>query len=110
MQQMFSGCTSLQSIPALSTAAITTSGLNFLNFSLNCYSLDRIEIIFPTSVDITNGQLSRDALVEIFNNLVDRTGTTAANINISGNWGALAGGLSVLDRAIATAKNWTITG
>jgi len=111
MAGMFNGCQSLQSIPALSTAAITTTtGTNFTLFSLNCFSLDRCEMVFARTVNLTNGQLSRDALVEIFNNLVDRTGTTAANINISGNWGAAVGGLSVLDRAIATAKNWTITG
>jgi hypothetical protein len=67
-------------------------------------------MVFQRTVSFLNCQLSRDAIVEIFNNLVDRTGTTAANINISGNWGALAGGLSLIDRDIALNKNWTITG
>jgi surface protein len=111
MVNMFFNCSSLTSIPALSTAAITTTtGSDFTNFAVNSSSLSRIEMIFARTVNISNGQLSRDALVEIFTNLVDRTSTTAANINISGNWGAAVGGLSVLDRAIATAKNWTITG
>ena len=111
MAQMFFNCSSLTSIPALSTAAITTTtGSNFTNFALNSFSLSRIEMVFARTVTMVSCQLSRDALVEIFNNLVDRTSTTAANINISGNWGAAVGGLSVLDRAIATGKNWTITG
>jgi surface protein len=111
MSTMFPNCQSLQSIPALSTAAITTTtGTDFTNFAPSCNSLDRIEMIFARSTNMTNSQLSRDALVEIFNNLTNRSATTAANINISGNWGALAGGLSSADRAIATGKNWTITG
>lgn len=111
MGTMFNACASLTSIPALSTAAITTTtGSDFTNFANVSTSLSRIEIIFARTVNISNCQLSRDALVEIFNNLVDRTLTTAANINISGNWGAAAGGLSARDRAIATLKNWTITG
>jgi hypothetical protein len=63
---------------------------------------------FNQTVVLTNCQLSRTALVEIFTNLVDRSATTSANINISGNWGATA--LTAGERAIATAKNWTITG
>jgi surface protein len=111
MSQMFFNCSSLTSIPALSTAAITTTtGSDFTSFAINSSSLSRIEMIFARTVNILGCQLSRDALVEIFNNLVDRTSTTAANININGNWGAAVGGLSVIDRAIATAKNWTITG
>jgi surface protein len=111
MASMFFNCKSLTSIPALSTAAITTTtGSDFTNFAINSSSLYRIEMIFARTVNISNCQLSRDALVEIFTNLVDRTSTTAANININGNWGAAVGGLSVLDRAIATGKNWTITG
>jgi len=111
MTSMFQSCQSLQAIPALSTAAITTTtGSDFTNFSINTFSIDKIEMIFARTVNISNCQLSRDALVEIFNNLTNRSTTTAANINISGNWGALAGGLSSADRAIATGKNWTITG
>jgi surface protein len=111
MGSMFNGCNSLQSIPALSTAAITTTtGTDFTLFSNGCFSLDRCEMVFARTVNLLNGQLSRDALVEIFNNLVDRTSTTAANININNNWGALAGGLSLIDRDIALDKNWTITG
>ena len=65
-------------------------------------------MVFARTVSFANCQLSRDALVEIFTNLVDRSSTTSANINITGNWGATA--LSTADRDIALNKNWTITG
>jgi surface protein len=110
MQNMFNGCTSLKSIPALSTTSITTtSGLDFgANFTRDCLSLTRCELIFARTVSMVNNQLSRTALVEIFTNLVDRSSTTAANIDISGNWGASA--LTTAERDIALNKNWTITG
>ena len=107
---MFNSCQSLQNIPALSTAAITTTaGRDYgVNFAVNCNSLDRFEMIFARAVGFANAQMSRDALVEIFNNLVDRTGVASAVITITNNYGAAA--LSAGDRAIATGKNWTITG
>jgi len=109
MSQMFRSCISLNSIPALSTASITTtSGTDFTEFATTCNSLNRCQMIFARTVAINTCQLSRDALVEIFTNLVDRSATTAANINISGNWGASA--LSTTDRDIALNKNFTITG
>jgi len=110
MSGMFNNCTALQSIPALLTTSITTlSGLDFgANFAANCNSLDRCEMVFSRTVSFSQCQLSKSALVEIFTNLTDRILTTPANINITGNWGASA--LSVGDRLIATAKNWTITG
>jgi surface protein len=101
---MFQFCQSLNSIPALDTSSVT----NMLNFALNCNSLDRTDIICPVSVNFSNCQLSQSELVNIFNNLVDRSATTSANINITGNWGASA--LTVPEREIATDKNWTITG
>jgi surface protein len=109
MNSMFAGCPSLNSIPALSTASITTtSGSDFGGFAETSSSLNRCQMVFARQVAFQNAQLSRDALVEIFTNLVDRSATTAANINISGNWGATA--LSTTDRDIALNKNFTITG
>jgi len=100
---------SLNSIPALSTASITPSaGTDFSNFANNSNSLNRCQMVFARTVSFSNCQLSRDALVEIFTNLVDRTSTTSANIDITNNWGATA--LSTADRDIALNKNWTITG
>jgi len=102
--QTFNGCRSLQEIPALDTSSATSMG----SFALNCNSLDRTDIVCPVSVVFSSCQLSQAELVNIFNNLVDRSATTAANINITGNWGASA--LTTAERDIALDKNWTITG
>lgn len=108
MNGMFQGCGALQNIPAFNTAAITpTAGSDFGPFSVGG-SIDRIQVAFARTVNISNCQLSRTALVEVFNNLVSRTLTTSATITISGNWGASA--LTAGERAIATGKNWVIVG
>lgn len=108
MSVMFAGCASLKEIPALSTASITAAaGTDFNNWQ-GCSSLGSCKVSFARNIQLNSGQLSKDALVEIFNNLANRILTTSANINITGNWGASA--LTVADRLIATAKNWTITG
>ncbi len=129
MANMFYGCSSLQSVPLFNTINVTNIGGMFLNcYSLNFIpaftttaitsdftyfashsnSLNRILMSFNRTVSLQNCQLSRDALVEIFTNLVNRTATTSATIDITGNWGASA--LTSADRAIATNKNWVITG
>ena len=104
MQQMFQNCTSLNFIPNFNTNLVT----NFTTFANLCNSLDRCTTIFRNSVGLQNCQLSKDALVEIFTNLTDRTSTTSATIDITGNWGASA--LTSADRLIATNKNYKITG
>jgi hypothetical protein len=104
MNQMFSGCGALNVIPNYDT----TNVINITGFATDCTSLDRTDIICRTSVNFNNCQLSQAELVNIFNNLLDRSSITAANINITGNWGATA--LTVSERNIALNKNWTITG
>ena len=104
MQQMFLGCASLNFIPNFNTTLVT----NFTIFANGCNSLDRCTTIFRNSVGLQNCQLSKDALVEIFTNLINRTSTTSATIDITGNWGATA--LTSADRLIATDKNYIITG
>jgi surface protein len=104
MVTMFLDCFSIQEIPAFNTSSVT----NMTQAFQNCRSLDRTDIVCPVSVNFQNCQLSQSALVNIFNNLIDRSSTTAANINISGNWGASA--LTTAERDIALNKNWTITG
>ena len=129
MSNMFQNCTSLQSVPLFNTANVTSMGymfqscqsLNFIpafittsitsdftTFANGCNSLNRILMSFNRTVALQNCQLSKDALVEIFTNLTNRTSTTSATIDITGNWGSSA--LSSADRAIATNKNYTITG
>ena len=128
MANMFQGCASLQSVPLFNTQKVTNmssmfqycASLNFIpnfntalvtdftTFANGCASLDRCTTIFRNSVGLQYCQLSKDALVEIFTNLTNRTSTTSATIDITGNWGAAT--LTSADRLIATNKNWTITG
>jgi len=128
MQNMFSGCGRLQSVPLFDTSSVTSMNTMFLNctslqeiptfvttdvttmtnFALSCFSMSKTDIVCRVSVNFTNNQLSQAELVNIFNNLLDRTLLAAANINITGNYGAAA--LTVPEREIATDKNWTITG
>ena len=105
MGSMFYQCFSLNFIPAFITTAVTTDYTIFAN---DCNSLNRILMSFNRTVPLKNCQLSKDALVEIFTNLTNRTATTSATIDITGNWGASA--LTASDRLIATNKNWIITG
>jgi surface protein len=105
MSSMFGSCSSLNFISAFITTAVTTDFTTFANGST---SINRILMSFNRTVALQNCQLSKDALVEIFTNLTDRTSTTSATIDITGNWGATA--LTSADRLIATNKNWTITG
>ncbi len=105
MTYMFYACYSLNLIPAFITTAVTT---DFTTFANDCNSLNRISMSFNRTVALRNCQLSRDALVEIFTNLTNRTSTTSATIDITGNWGSSA--LTAADRLIATGKNWIITG
>jgi len=104
MYGMFFNCTSLQEVPALDTTSVTSQGNQFLY----CRSLAHTDIICRKSVRFDEALLSQSELVNIFNNLIDLTGLTAQNINISGCWGATA--LTAGERQIATDKNWTITG
>jgi hypothetical protein len=110
MTNMFFNCASLKSIPPLSTVSITTTtGDDFGTlFAVSCVSLTRCQMVFARTVSFASCQLSQTALVEIFNNLVDRTSTTSATITITGNWGASA--LTAGERLIATNKNWVIVG
>ena len=105
MSFMFQNCVSLNFIPAFITTAVTTDFTTFANGST---SINRILMSFNRTVALQNCQLSKDALVEIFTNLTNRTATTSATIDITGNWGASA--LTAADRLIATNKNWVITG
>ena len=105
MSGIFQNCTSLNFIPAFITTSITS---DFTTFANGSNSINRITISFNRTVALQGCQLSKDALVEIFTNLTNRTATTSATIDITGNWGASA--LTASDRLIATNKNWVITG
>jgi surface protein len=100
MNVMFQSCGSLNSIPALSTASITAA---FTTFANAANSLNRCQMVFQRTVSFQNCQLSRDAIVEIFNNLAV---VVSATITITGNWGVTA--LSAADLLIATSKGWVV--
>jgi surface protein len=104
MLTMFQNCSALQEIPTFDTTDVT----NMTNFAQSCLSMSKTDIVCRVSVGFNPCQLSQAGLVNIFNNLLDRTGLASANINITGNYGASA--LTVPEREIATDKNWTITG
>jgi surface protein len=125
MSSMFNTCVNLQTIPLLDTSIVTNMDTMFQNcFTINnippldttlvnsnsamfivCNSLNRCQMVFQRTVSFQNCQLSRDAIVEIFNNLA--TVTTAQTITITGNWGVTA--LSAADLLIAPSKGWTVT-
>jgi surface protein len=109
MSNMFQTCIALKEIPTLSTISITTtSGSDFFNFASSNFSSGKCMIIFSRTVSFSNSGFGAPAIVEIFNNLVDRTGIASATITITGNRGASL--LTAGERAIATGKNWVITG
>ena len=106
---MFQSCTALIQIPTFSTVSITTSsGTDFSTFGGTCPSLRKCSVSFARAVSFSASGLGVEALVEIFTNLADRTSTTSAIITITNNYGAAL--LSAGQRAIATGKNWSITG
>jgi surface protein len=100
MANMFYNCRSLQSVPLLDTSSVTTMAGMFES----CVSLGAAALQ-GTLIDhsFASCKLARDELVAIFQGLGTVTGKT---ITITGNWGIAA--LSAGDRAIATAKGWTI--
>ena len=102
MNYMFSGCLSLQNVPALITTAVTSS-TNFGSMFSSCSSLARIEAKdFRFTFSVASCKLSAAALNEIYTNLPTVTGQT---ITVTGNYGTTGD-----DPTIATAKGWTVTG
>jgi hypothetical protein len=120
---MFYGCSSLQSIPLLNTAA----GTNFSYMFQNCYSLQSIPLLntaagtsftsmFQNCSSLQKGalsgtkysisysacKLSAAALNEIYTNL--GTASDTQTITVTNNWGTASD-----DPSIATAKGWTVT-
>ena len=87
MVNMLYNCVSLNFIPAFITTAVTTDFTTFANGST---SLSRTTMSFNRTVALQNCQLSKDALVEVFTNLTNRTSTTSATIDITSNWGSSA--------------------
>jgi hypothetical protein len=107
VSSMFGFCRSLKSLPALNLGAVSNSA-NMDSFSASCNSLSRIQVFGARfgNFTVSNSSLSTDALIELFTGLGTASGTQT--ISITGCPGAT--GLTAGNRAIATAKGWTITG
>jgi hypothetical protein len=99
---MFASCSSLQSVPALNTTAVSAFS-GFTSMFVACSSLSRIQAKdFRFTFSLVNCKLSATALNEIYTNLPTVTGQT---ITVTGNYGTAAD-----NPAIATAKGWTVSG
>ena len=99
---MFTGCTSLSSVPALNVSAVSSSG-NFTTMFNDCNSLSRIQAAnFNYTFSVANCKLGATELNEIYTNLPVAVGQT---ITVSNNVGTTGD-----NPTIATAKGWTVTG
>ncbi len=135
MSYMFFACISLEKIDftAFSTSACTRIDYAFYQTSLQSLDLSNSSLSAISSstyftnilgqvvnltkcrlpgakwsFNISNNLLSQAELVLLFGDLFDLTAQTAQTITITGNPGAAA--LTAGERAIATSKNWIITG
>ena len=101
MLNMFNNCSSLTTVPALVTTAVTSANISG-TFS-GCVSLARIQAKnFRFSFSVSGCKLSAAALDEIYTNLPT---VTAQTITVSNNYGTVGD-----NPAIATAKGWTVAG
>jgi hypothetical protein len=98
---MFQNCYVLQQIPEFNVSLGTNFGsmFNFIN------SISKGKMIGGRySVSYTNQCLGRAEIVDIFNGLGTAVG--AQTITVTTNPGSAA--LTLTDKAIATAKGWTV--
>jgi hypothetical protein len=105
MESVIKNNFNIRLIPSINVSTVTNFGTAFTNMK----SLVKVEMTnINANISFANGQLSQNAIVDIFSNsLLDRSATTSQNINVAGNPGsALLTGPQI---AIATAKNWTVT-
>lgn len=112
LSNLFKGCVSLESIPALNFSSIPENSTAFVysgsnGWTIRCYALKEINILdihynFQISAST---QFTREALVHIIGNLRDMTGSSAKTLTMGSTNMAK---LTTDDIAVATAKNWTI--
>lgn len=98
MSNMFFGCSSLTTVPALDFSA----GSSLTGIFQNCTQLSSIQASgFKVSFSVAGTALDAAALNTLFGNLATVTGQT---ITITGTPGA-----ATCDQSIASAKGWTVT-
>ena len=102
MNNMFTSCTSLTTVPLFDTTNVT----NMTNMFYRCYSLEAIHMInINTNLDISpSTKFTREALLEIIGNLKAQTSGTKTLKMGSTNLAKLTDE----DKAIATNKGWTL--
>jgi hypothetical protein len=100
---LFTGCASLRRLD-VDLRAAATLGATFAG----SIALSDLTVQANVAFSVASLNLSRQALVNLFNGLNDRTGLTAVTLTITGNPGTAQ--LTTADRAIATGKNWTLSG
>lgn len=101
MQSMFYGCQNLKEIPALDVSKVTNFTYTFLNCgALTAIHMTGMKVSFDISLSL---RLTREALVEIINNLATVTTTQTLTMG-SDNLAKLTSE----DRKIATDKGWTL--
>ena len=103
---LFSSTNNLMTLSSFNVSGVTSYSNTFANSFGNLLRCQLFNI--NASINFSNKRLGKNEIVEIFNNLKDRTSTTSANIDITSCYGAFY--LTAADRLIATNKNWTITG
>ena len=104
MYSMFYYCSKLTTIPQLDTSKVTN-----LNFIFNaCRSLETIHMFnMKVSFDISSStKFTREALLEIINNCYDLTTLGKTETLTMGSTNLAK--LTDEDKAIATAKGWTL--
>ena len=103
MSATFNNCTSLTTIPQLDTSKVTDMSDMFYN----CISLTKISMLnINARLDISDcTKMTREAIVEVLNNLKDLTGLISKTLTLGST---LLGKLTDEDKAIATNKNWTL--
>jgi len=101
---MFASCFSIQRLENCNFGAVTVfNGANG-GFATGCGNLKKVTITgMNASINFSNCQLSASSLDTIYTNL-SATGT-GKTITVTGNYGTTSD-----NPAIATAKNWTVTG
>ena len=105
VREMFNNCYSLSTIPQYDLSLIVAYPNSF-RFALNCNGLKKSLITTHQSqVNYANCGLGRDAIVDIFNNLM--TNTDGRTIYVGSNPGSPQ--LTAGDLAIATGKGWTVS-
>ena len=104
MRAMFGFCTSLTSIPQLDTSKVTDMYAMFDNCSsLTSIKMKNMKVSFDISAST---EFTREALLEIINNCFDLTTLNKTATLTMGSTNLAR--LTDEDKAIATAKGWTL--